>query len=209
MNLDRNKLVTALTLLEAFDAYCPDSALKRKWNEDELQNALVALCRLRQLKAMLAAFDIPFEPDEFIGGLFVTRQRNRYTAMLERLCSAMRPDFAKWASPGSLDVVFRTLRSYRLGMARGRQSTGIFLSYSGILAHVMEDVISPINEQVKRVMEPIDSLVAELIAPDGRTFTIGELIDRYGYPDDHADELEWNETWGSLFDDDSDEEAPE
>jgi hypothetical protein len=209
MNLDRKQRVTALTLLDAFDDYCANEPKNRAWDEDQLKNAPAALCRLRQVKALFAAFDLPLEPEDFINGRFIRNQPERYEPLVERLRPSMRPDFAERASPRTLDVVFETLRSYRLGMSRGRRSAGDFLSYSGVLAHVVEDVIVPINREVERVLEPIDSLLAELIAPDRRSFTIGDLIDRYGYPDEDADELEWQQTWGRLFDGDFDEEDAE
>jgi len=209
MNLDRTKPVTALTLLDAFDEYCPGNPRTCAWDEDGLQKSPVALCRLRQLKALFAAFDLPLEPEDFIKGRFICDRAERYGPLIERLRPTMRPDFAKRASPQNLDTVFETLRSFRCGMAKGRQSFGIFLCYSGVVAHVMEDVISPINREVERVLEPVDALLAELIAPDGRTFTIGDLIDRYGYPDEDADELEWHQSWGRFFEGDFDEEDAE
>ncbi len=201
MKLDRDRIVTATTLLDAYDKYVAERPRGCQWGEEEVAEHPVALCRLRQLKAILRAFGIDGGPENFAAGKFLDGRENEYEALVESVRPLMRPTFAKRATPHDVRMVFRTLRTYRQAMRAARHSYGCFLSCSGFVAHAVDDVIGPINEELVRLLEPVDSLLAAIVAPDGRTFTIGELIDTYGYVDADADEMAWESVWGFLNED--------
>jgi hypothetical protein len=207
MNLDRNTVVTPITLLDAFEQYMRGRAGEPRWEESEVQAEPASLCRLRQLKAMCQAFGIDGGPRDFAKGLFLEGREQEYERLVESMRPLMRPTFAERARGDQVRVVFRMLRRYRQEMRRAQHSYGTFLCYSGFIAHVAEDVIEPINDEMRRLLEPIDSLLAAIISPDGQTFTVGQLIDEFGYVDQSASEIEWRETWGCLYDDDDGDEA--
>jgi hypothetical protein len=94
------------------------------------------------------------------------------------------------------------MRDYRQGMARGRDSFGDFLCWPRLIGYAVSEVITPINEKIERIMAPVDEMLATLISPNGKTFTIGELIDGYGYPDEDIESLQWDEAWEKIFGED-------
>jgi hypothetical protein len=202
MNLDRSKKVTALTLLDAFGRCFPNDTKIAEPDEEAVRQYPSAYFRLRQLRAMFAAFGIPFNPESFSSGRFI-REREKTS---DRLVEQLFPKLPESASEGvpslDLNVLFRAMRDYRQGMARGRDSFGYFLCWPRLIGYAVSEVITPINEEIERIMAPVDEMLATLISPDGKTFTIGELIDGYGYPDEDIESLQWKEPWEKLFSED-------
>lgn len=199
MNLDRSRQVTALTLLDAFCRCFPNDTEKSVPDEDSLRHCPSALFRLQQLKALFAAFEIPLDPERFSSGRFILYREEPSTTLLAQLFANPPETLYESLSSNDLRILFKLLRDYRQGMARGRESFGVIFCWPSIIGHTMTEVITPINNDVERIMAPIDAMLATLISPNGKTFTIGELIDHYGYPDVDVEDLQWDETWGNPF----------
>jgi hypothetical protein len=69
----------------------------------------------------------------------------------------------------------------------------------------------PLADSIAQCLAPIDAVLSELIAPDGRTFTLEALIADHGHPTEDYSDLEWAEEeafWRAAFgDDEEDSEA--
>jgi hypothetical protein len=57
----------------------------------------------------------------------------------------------------------------------------------------MDDTVEPASEAISQAIEPITTLLSEIIAPDGRTFTLDELVARHGHPTENYRDLEFEE----------------
>ncbi|MFM8494344.1 MAG: hypothetical protein ACKOEM_02300, partial [Planctomycetia bacterium] len=62
--------VTAITLIDCFEECCPSDVRKGLWDEADTRHTRSSLCRLRQLKSLFHAFEIPFDPVAFEQGSF-------------------------------------------------------------------------------------------------------------------------------------------
>jgi hypothetical protein len=205
MNLSRSQTVSPLTLLDDFGRFFPKEARRPVPDEDSLKNNEAALCRFRQIKAIFLAFGIPLDPERFNEGDFIDQESPRYAPLVARLRSALPPDHQDRYGRLGLPVLFRVLRDYRHGVLSGRHAYGWFLCWPAVVGHVMNEVVKPISDEIARALAPVESLLAELICPEGRTFTMGQLIDEYGYPDVDVDAVEEEKFWAEITGEDESE----
>jgi hypothetical protein len=186
--------VTALTLLDCFDAVCPKDVKSGLWEEDDARHCPASLYRLQQLKALFRAFDIAFDPEEFAEGHFVRSRWKECEPLIERLSQRLT-DGQRWRTrSSSLGTLFWWLRAYRCELLRAARSYAVFLSCPPIVHAVMEEIVVPVSGSIESILVPIGFILAELIDPRRRVFHLDELIEHYGHPTGDYAEMRFKET---------------
>lgn len=193
--------VTARDLLYGFLDLQRMASKLEEWTEDKLRENPPRFIRLRRLKALFRAFDIPWNPVAFRTGEFLRRTGDllepidaRYMPLLQQIQAEM-PDVVRDISTfrrNQIFVMFRILLRYReslealLSFSRGvMASSGLHL-----YAHKKAEEI---NEVIRPHVSGIDDLLAAIIDPDRRTFPLSHLIQEFGYPEEDlgAIDLDW------------------
>lgn len=186
--------VTALTLLDCFDAVCPKDVKRGLWEENDARHSPASLYRLQQLKALFRAFDIAFDPEEFAEGHFVRSRWQEYKPLIDRFSQRLTDWQRSRTRPSSLEILFWWLRAYRCEVLRATRSYGVFLACPPIVHAVMEEIVVPVGDSIESIVAPIGFILAELIDPRRRVFHLDQLIERYGYPTGDYAEMRFRET---------------
>ena len=176
--------ITASKLLHAFlnlQTLTPDLAA---WTEGHLALNPPRLLRLRMLMAMFRAFQLPWDPVGFVSGAFINPDDPRHVPLLDRVAATMSPSALKYSGPYPHQIAFTYpwLFEYRrrlnavLTHAEGVYEASGFFAFACNLAY-------EVGSRLKKELPAIDEVLAAIIDPDGRSFAVVELIDKYGYPD--------------------------
>jgi hypothetical protein len=208
MNIDPRKPVTAITLVDCFEECCPSDVRKGLWDESDARHDRTSLFRLRQLKSLFLAFEIPFDPEGFEQGRFIFRKRDRYEPMMKRLTSQLPSPPSRPPHIRDLWRLFPVLRAYRRDVEAVRHSYRRHKPFPPFVELVFREAIVPASELIAVAISPISGLLAELIAPDGRTFLLEDLVRDYGHPTEDYLELrreEEDKFWRALFEEDNDD----
>jgi len=196
------KTITAITLVDCFEQCCPSDVRKGLWDEADARHTRSSLCRLRQLKSLFHAFEIPFDPVSFEQGSFILKKRESYTAMIARLTSQLPEPPSRPPHIRDLWRLFPVLRAYRRDVEVARHSYRLHKRYPPFVELVVEEAILPASELISVAISPVSGLLAELIAPDGRRFRVEDLIRDHGHPAEDYLELrreEEEEFWRALW----------
>jgi len=198
--------VTALTLLDCFDAVCPKDVKSGLWEESDPRHWPASLYRLQQLKALFRAFDVAFDPEEFAEGQFVRSRWQEYEPLIDRFGQRLT-DCQRWRTrPPSLETLFCWLRAYRCELLRASRSYDVFLACPPIVHAVMEEIVVPVGDSIETILAPISFILAELIDPRRRVFQLDELVEHYGHPTGDYAEMRFKETdWWNLDEEDEDD----
>jgi hypothetical protein len=197
-----SETVTAITLIDCFEECCPSDVWKGLWDEADTRHSRSSLCRLRQLKSLFHAFEIPFDPFSFEQGMFILKKRELYTAMIARLTSQLPEPPSRPPHIRDLWRLFPVLRAYRRDVEVARQSYRWHKRYPPFVALVVKEAIVPASQLISVAMSPVSGLLAELIAPDGQKFLLEDLRRDHGYPAEDLRELrreEQEEFWRALW----------
>lgn len=197
-----SETVTAITLIDCFEECCPSDVRQGLWDEADPRHSRSSLCRLRQLKSLFNAFEIPFDPAAFEQGFFILRKRELYTAMIARLTSQLPEPPSRPPHIRDLWRLFPVLRAYRRDVEVARHSYRLHKRYPPFVALVVKEAIVPASELISATMSPVSGLLAELIAPDGQKFQLEDLRCDHGYPGEDLRELrreEQEEFWRALW----------
>jgi hypothetical protein len=81
-----------------------------------------------------------------------------------------------------LPAYFRQLLEYRLKLKPALAFNNGTGEASGLYLLAYRQV-DEMNSRIRRSLQDLDQPLAELISPEGRTFTKPELVERFGYPD--------------------------
>jgi hypothetical protein len=205
MNIDPRKPVTAITLVDCFEAHCPDDVRKGIWDEADTRHDRTSLFRLRQLKALFSAFEIRFDPERFEQGWFIVEKREKYQGMVARLTSQLPKPPSQPPKVRDLWRLFPVLRTYHREVEAARHCYRRHKRFPPFVDLVVREAIVPASALISVAISPISGLLAELIAPDGRTFLLEDLIRDHGHPAGNYLELqqeEEDEFWRALFEED-------
>ena len=181
--------VTARDLLHLYLELRSMSPEVVEWSEERLADNPPRLVRLRQLTALFRAFGIPWSMSSFRDGSFI-KQGQDHEALLQRAASEMPAELQERHGPSAeqLPMAFSILLRYREEVGRTlSSSTGTEASafYFWALRR-----IGQLNETIRQGVQPIDEILAELISPDGKYFTLNALVQDFGYPQDDLDQID-------------------
>jgi hypothetical protein len=194
MSRDSSKSVTGRDLLHLYlelRGMVPDF---REWREDRLGANPPRLVRLKQLTALFRAFGIPWSPNTFGDGSFIAEGDPKHAPLLARAASQMPAAATQVHGPRGhqLPALFSILLHYRAVVEQALSFSGSVLDAGGLYYYAHWNV-GKLNEVIRQHVQIIEGILVELISPDARTFTVGELVRDYGYPDDdlHQIDVEW------------------
>ena len=184
MTSERDKQFTPLDVLRAFEGHFPSPNAPHTFDESQLDSK-GAVCRLQRLKALFRAYDLPLDPKAFRSGEFIALDDTRYEPVMAAWAKEMAPALQDHPSRDSsqLQRVFENFYAYWSSTRSARSTFDWILACSGYVAHLLETVAYPTVHAVGGALAPIEQVLVTLVDPQGRTFTKGELVDNYGYPD--------------------------
>jgi hypothetical protein len=151
---------------------------------------------------------MPFDPEGFEQGRFIFRKRDRYEPMMKRLTSQLPSPPSRPPHIRDLWRLFPVLRTYRRDVEAVRHSCRRHKPLLPFVDRVVREAIVPASALMSVAMSPVSGLLSELIAPDGRTFLLEDLVRDYGHPTEDYLELrrkEEDEFWRALFEEDNDD----
>lgn len=192
--IENTTIVTARNLLLTFldlRGFVNDT---NNWNEKLLSRNPSGYFRFQQLVAMFKAFDIEWNPEAFINGKFIKYDDPRYTSllgtfhisMLEMLPVDMRRSINYGHGFGvhsdQLNECFSILFKYREHVERILTFSNGVLATSGLyfFAHGKTDEL---NRIVRENIDIIDDILIAIICPEGKQFSMVQMVNDYGYPD--------------------------
>ncbi|MDR2710592.1 MAG: hypothetical protein LBB65_04595 [Burkholderiales bacterium] len=188
--------ITARSLLLGFldlRSLSPDFG---EWTEKEFSDNPPRLLRLRQLKAMFRAFDLPWKPSSFTSGAFIRLEHPRYAPLLSRLKAEyeeMFPDApSERIESRELPMFFEILFDYRMSLNESLSFPANFLEASELSLLAVRKTMA-LNKVIRSKVVAVEKLLAELICPEGTSFSVRQLVRDYDYPDvDLIDiDIEW------------------
>jgi hypothetical protein len=164
---------------------------ERKLAESEFSHSAYRLVQIRQLDALFRAFGLGWNPEYFEEGKFINHDHPKYAAVLQTLCKETddRVD-EMFCDESKLQWLYRTLFEYRLLAQPLLSFANGVLEASGIYLYAYEktgDISSAIHDK----LNDIEALLTELISPEGKTFTVQQLIRDYEFPTEDLSDDEW------------------
>lgn len=182
-------LITARALLLRFLELRNLSPDLSDWTEKRLSDNPPRIFRLRQLAAMFNAFDLPWNPQLFIEGGFISPEQKRYADALSKLAEEMPEMSRKLAESDQLPDFFRILFDYRSRVDDVLYFPGGVLEASGLYLHAYSKA-GELNKIIHDNVNIIDDALVALISPEAATFTVENLVQDYGYPDVDLSEID-------------------
>jgi hypothetical protein len=164
------------------------------WSEEQFANNPPRLLRLRQLMGLFKAFRIPWDPVGFSQGRFIDRKKSHHPGLIAVLSLEMTELGISnhEIHAHSLAGGFRLLLDYRTRVGSVLDFWGGVMEASGAYLYAYKKG-RELNETLERTVGSIDDALARFISPDGKSFTIRELVDRFGYPEDDLSDVD--EDW--------------
>lgn len=164
------------------------------WTEERLADNPPRLIRLRRLIALFQAFGLPWEPTGFTQGKFLKlkasqERASRYGALLSKYRAEMPEEYREAVKHHFLPSFFEVLFGYRSQLERALSFPSGFLAASGLFLHALQKM-GDVNRAVRDRVIPIDDILAELISPEGASFSVGHLAQEFGYPDVNLFEID-------------------
>lgn len=177
------KKVTALDLLYRFIELRQMVSDLSCWKNEYFTGSSGADQRYHQLLAMFKAYQIPWNPEEFISGTFIDFRSSRYEALFEKMTSEFygsrrsRTQIDK----SQLQKCFCILLKYRQQLETTLNYASGVLTASGLYGYAYKKTLD-FNEIILEKVGFIDNILAELISPEGKEFWTDQLARDYGYP---------------------------
>jgi hypothetical protein len=155
----------------------------KDWSEDRLAANPPRLYRLKQLLALFQAFGIRSSPAEFQEGAFIDVDSPAYQPLLDRIASEMPGESAHDLGPQrrQLREFFKILFEYRVTVERALSFCSGVLEASG-LYHYAYRKVGEVNRAIRQECAVVEDLLVSLISPEGKSFSVEELVRDHGYP---------------------------
>ena len=181
-------LLTAVDLLRQFVELRTLAPDLDTWNAEALAGNPPRFYRLKRLQALLRAYAIDCEAATFASGDFIDPADPRYEGAAERLAPLLgehhlRADHLLGGpQPMLLRQGFRDLLRYRQDLESALGSTQGTLAAGGWYALAVLRM-QKLNSVMGEHLWIVEDVLAAIINPDGRAFTLAELVAEHGYPD--------------------------
>ncbi len=172
---------------------------KEAWNYEALQSNPPRYIRLQQIEALMKAFfaDDPKEItiQSFLSGEFIKdRDIEQYENTIEYVKESLEIYQSSFPTreirlPG-LAFVFHVLVDYKRLVRNLVTFNSRWLEASMSVAHFSIYLTESISENLRGKYDDLDTTLELFINPKLCTFTIEELIEKYGYPKDDLDSID-------------------
>lgn len=176
---------TAHDLLSAFldlHGLAPDLS---EWTEEKLAYNPPRLIRLKRLKAMFLAFGMAWDPYAFTEGGCVDKVltadsiKNQAKAELGILVQDVSAPQLRFL----FVILYRHRKCVEAVFSSGADDGG------GVFLLAWKKIFD-VHQAIQAKIAPIDDLLAAMIDPRKRSFTINQLIQDYGYPLDDLHQID-------------------
>lgn len=181
------RILSAHDLISQFLELREMSPNLKEWSEEAFADNPPRLIRLKRLMALFRAYSIPWEPFRFSIGAFISQENPLYVPLLEKGRSA------KGLPPAShLQNCFETLLEYRRTIESMRCFSHGILGAFGLWAYAHRAAWG-VTEKTLENVRGLDDDLAFIVDPERKTFSVEEMVSRYGYLDTNLTEvdLEW------------------
>jgi len=148
-----------------------------EWSEENFKDNEPRLYRYQQLKAIFLAFDIPFDIDKFMSGEFINHTDKKYSKIINNISN----DIEYKINPKELNTIFKRLLEYCDSLQRTLYINDGILLCNNEFAYTIKK-INITNKSIKNNLSEIENILANIINPENKSFTIKELNNKYGYP---------------------------
>jgi NAD-dependent deacetylase len=173
--------VSARTLLATFIDLILDHPDPSSWSEEAFMDDVPSLIRLKQLQAMFRAFDIESDWEGFYHGRFISNRERAYYTYVKHLQELI--PLKKSTMSGDIRDVFRFLLQYRINVQQVTYYTKPILACLSLHAIAIKQIRNT-NQVILDEMKQYDDLLVEIIDPEERGFGFGEMVERFGFPED-------------------------
>ncbi len=185
--LNPEQKVSARYLLDLFINFKFLEQNRDNWNEEALRNNAPRMYRFRMLTAMQKAFDAGDKLSDLEYGNFtLARNESDYFEIYDRYLQKYNEFRNKSINQrmfvkDSMQSLYKSLFFYLSNIHRAFGAWDGFgemfhMTAFGMLA------AEKITADIKENIEPIADILTEILDPHGRTFTIGELNEGFGFP---------------------------
>lgn len=149
---------------------CPDLL---KWREPFLVTYKRDYILYKQLRVLFDVFNIVWNPDYFMSGMFINTSSPQYDSLFERIAPELRgygrPNFRLRRE--QLTHCFRILLRYRLTLTNPLSFGSGVTAASGLMGYAHYKAYG-MNQIIRERLLFIDNLLAEIINPEGKTFKL-------------------------------------
>jgi hypothetical protein len=190
---------TAIDLLEKILEFTEMTPDKEEWNYEALQSNPPRYIRLQRIEALMKAFfaDDPkyITIQSFLSGEFIKdRDINQYENTVEYIKESLEryqsPFSAREIRLPGLAFVFHILVDYKRLVRKLVTFNSGWLEAGMSVAQFSIYLTESISENLRGKYNDLDTTLELFINPRLYTFTIKELIEKYGYPKDDLDSID-------------------
>lgn len=171
-------LVTTKTLLHAYLDVADRIVNMKSLDDEQFPRSPYILYRFQRFMAIYRAFKIPCDPRSFHKGEFIEWESPKYVPILEKLRTQLGSQRFRAVY---LSEFFEILLRYRRRVETVLTFSNGVLEASGLL-YLAHQKAAELNRIIDKNVEDIDDLLAAIIDPVGKEFTVDELIRDHGYP---------------------------
>ena len=175
----KSGLVSSKNLLNCYLEFVVLVPSSQDWQEERLADSPPRLYRLKQLNAILRAFDIK-DLIEFRNGDFIDKDaHDRY----EDAISLMSQGSARKDINDDLQACFYSLLQYREEIEKGLWfGAGYYQIGSDVLNFTYNHIWQTITE-IRASLSSIDQIIVGFISPDKKRIPIEHLVCDFDFPD--------------------------
>lgn len=173
-----------------------------EWDEKHFSDNPPRFYRFRQLKILFDVYSLGSFKD-FINGDFIeNRPLEQFKQLIIRV-NQLEKEYLPEESLGNyteknnldhfmLEYMFKYLMSYRLTLNKALNFNGGVLEFSGLFRFAIFQ-IGHLNEVIHKEVISIDEILSFIISPGGESFSVDELVSKYGFPNVDIKEIdnEW------------------
>ena len=197
--MSKNTLITELDLVDKICDFIDHVPERNEWNENSLLSNPPRLIRYKRIKVLIKAYlgeDIKLH--DFIDGNFIKEYQNdKYKALRLHVKDYNKLNNRLYDTVNEFQLrdvqrLFYSLLDYRLKINIALCHNSGWLVASGNLIQHALSIESKINKTIRNSFGELNQALSLVINPTGLKFTEAELIEKYGYPNEDLDEIDFN-----------------
>ena len=172
------------------------------WDEQKLSDNPPRYYRLRQLNILFEAYSLGNIADFKSGDFIRKRPLEEYKDLpdmanhFDKEILKMTDSYDYYQEEGldywMVEKLFTTLIGYRKIISNANKYTSGVIECGSLFKYAY-DLIGHFNYLISKELDIIDDVVSFIISPSGKTYSVNELISKYGFPDVNLKniDIEW------------------
>ncbi|OYU82644.1 MAG: hypothetical protein CFE24_14980 [Flavobacterium sp. BFFFF2] len=191
-------IITEIDLIDFICEFIEMTPEESEWSEEKQKSNPPRLIRLKRINALLKAYmGNEIGLSEFISGDFVSltpldkfNQLRGHIEIYNKI-NGHHYDTNHRFYHADVSLIFKSIFKYKQKMESIFSHNCGWLIASGNLLEYYLHVISKINKSIKNEMEELNQVFKLIINPGNLTFSLIDLIENYGYPEDDLSEIDF------------------